>query len=400
MRQIIGPCPPWLLQRSKFNLELNFCDNMKPFFPNTSIPQVAVSTPEELLHASLFGGRHPALGGNPASSRYREFNRWRLVSSLGFLDFNRLGFLKADGVIREADQSEKVAISYSLGAMGANLIARNVLGAREVVHISSMDRFYPGWAEYRRGTRRRPDYIAVDGNNDCFVVEAKGARILQSKTRKSLINKGQTKAVLKVFRYPGGMFNPYSGHGFAPKARVGLATEYPRDTLRIFGVDPDPGLRINVSVEEIQDAYFKILLEKAEGFGNEGVGEGVERGPRFVWTVPETFEEYLTSRRQLDQLPEGSQSTAEHAPVSKSGKRQLWHQFQTTIAEAGLLGEDWDLRTTRSFRLVEAATDEHLQRLIEIAQEMWGESGPLILEGLLREELSLSDGTRIELIAE
>lgn len=397
MRRIIGFCPSWLTQRPKFNLELDFLNSMKPFFPATSIPNTAVTTPEQLLHASILGGRHAALGGHPLSRQYLLFNQWRIVSSLGFLEFDNFGFLRVDSVLGNADPTEKGHISYALGALGANLISRNVLGAREIVHVSSMDRFFPAWADYLDNSTRRPDYLAVDGKNQCFVVEAKGARSLKAETRQDLINKGQTGAVQNVYRYPSGMFNPYAGNGFAPEARVGLATEYPKDKLRIFGVDPEPGIRINVTIEDIQRVYLKVLLEKADALSESeaGLDEGGEL--RFLWDVPETFEEYLENREELGRPVESRLHEASRLPIGQSDRLQLWQQFQGRIAEEGLLGGEWDEYTMRPFPLSETAPNEYSQRLIQIAEEIWGAIEPSVLQEVLGFGSYISDGTQIRI---
>lgn len=398
MRQIVGFCPSWLAQRPKFNLELDFHKNMKPFFPARPIPKIAVSTPAQLLHAAILGGRHVALGGHPLSPQYLLFNQWRVASSLGFLEFDNSGFLRVDGVLQGADPTEKVCISYALGALGANLISRNVLGAREVVHVSSMDRFFPGWAEYLDDSKRRPDYLAVDGKNQCFVVEAKGARFLKAETRQDLINKAQTGTVQRVYQYPSGMFNPYAGNGFAPKARVGLATEYPRDKLRIFGVDPDPGIRINVTVEDIQRVYLKVLLEKADALGEVKTGWSAEEELRFVWDVPETFEEYLEKRERLDKRVESKKYESSQRLIEQHDRLQLWQQLQARIAEEGLLGGKWDQFSTRSFEPAEVVENEYLIRFMQICEEIWGTNDPSVLQEVLGFGSYLSDGTQIRIV--
>lgn len=397
MRRIIGFCPSWLTQRPKFNLELDFLNSMKPFFPATSIPNTAVTTPEQLLHASILGGRHAALGGHPLSRQYLLFNQWRIVSSLGFLEFDNFGFLRVDSVLGNADPTEKGHISYALGALGANLISRNVLGAREIVHVSSMDRFFPAWADYLDNSTRRPDYLAVDGKNQCFVVEAKGARSLKAETRQDLINKGQTGTVQNVYRYPSGMFNPYAGNGFAPEARVGLATEYPKDKLRIFGVDPEPGIRINVTIEDIQRVYLKVLLEKADALGEVKAGWSAEGERRFVWDVPETFEEYLEKREILDKPIESKEYESSQRLIEQHDRLQLWQQLQVRIAEEGLLGGKWDQFSTRSFEPAEVVKNEYLIRFMQICEEIWGTNDPAVLREVLGFGSYLSDGTQIRI---
>jgi aspartate carbamoyltransferase len=74
----------------------------------------------------------------------------------------------------------KNQISYELGMIFAHLISQKKLGVIWTLHLSNLDRINGNrtlsltWTTGRTNNRQEPDLIAIDENDDFYVIEAKG----------------------------------------------------------------------------------------------------------------------------------------------------------------------------------------------------------------------------------
>ena len=93
---------------------------------------------------------------------------------------NKGNYLRVRDFIHEMDRSEKSQISYELGMVFAHLTSQKKLGVIWTLHLSNLDRINGNrtlsltWTTERTNNQQEPDLIAIDENDDFYVIEAKG----------------------------------------------------------------------------------------------------------------------------------------------------------------------------------------------------------------------------------
>lgn len=399
MPNIDGIAPGWVRNLDQFNLELEFDGNMARMLGTPNLPDLAVLTTDRLIWAAVDAGRHISLEPDMHSDRKFFFNSWRITSALGFLNFDGEDYLCGDSVLPELEQTEKTQVGHAIGALCASAIAWELLAARAVVHVSTMDKYYPGWIRYGAGVgRRRPDYIAVDFNRDCFVLEAKGRSGLRNKTKKELRKKAQAGAVAGIYPLLQGQPNPLRTRGFVPKAQVGIATDYGAGRLKVFATDPPPDMAVLVSPEEIVRVYYSELFEKCTR-EDDPIPAVPGIGLRFQLQVPDHLEQYTAGlpEGEDERLPSWRRIEGETADGT-TDRFVLRQQFQAALIEAGMTGDEWTwIRNVPIEEIQMASPEPQTRRMLQLANTLWGENGGTIMIQILRNDGIQPDGTRLRL---
>lgn len=353
-----------------------------------------------LLWAAVVGGRHPTFEPDMYSKRKEQFNLWRIYSALGFLNYEDDGFLCVDSTLRELDPTEKGQIGYAIGALCANVIAWDLLGARAVVHVSAMDRYHPGWLRIDPAAgKKRPDYVAVDAHGDCFVIEAKGRAGLQNATRTELRTKRQTGAITGVYPLLNGLPNPLRTRCFVPKARVGVAADYGSKQLKVFATDPPPEMVVRVAPEDIISVYYRELFDNSDAERAEDEWQQVG-GISYKIEIPAELQQYteLSPDDELSLLPTWRSVTV-RSSEEVYDRFALLQQFQTAFTRAYLDGEVredlWDRPLAEGSIL---APNGREAQMTEVARELWGENGEAILRQIVVSPELQPDGTTVEII--
>lgn len=402
MPYIDGLAPGWVEDVAQVNLELELDANMARLLTTPTVPNRLILSTGRLLWAAMDAGRHLSLEPDMHSDRKRLFNTWRIVSALGFLTYDGDNYLRRDSVLPELETTEKTQVGHAIGALCAAALSWELLGARAVVHVSTMDKHYPGWIHYGPDAgQRRPDYIAVDLNHDCFVLEAKGREDLRKTTRDELRDKVQAGVVAGVCPLLAGLPNPLRTRGFVPKAQVGVATDYGGRRLKVFATDPPPDIAIFASPAEIIQVYYRELFAKCSNEDADAPAPvGLEGGVPFQLEVPYGLERYREGvpDNEVGRPPTWRRIETE-SEEGISDRFVLWQQFQNAATEAGMTGPEWEgVRNLPIDPIQLVSPEAQTGRLLELAGRLWGENGRTILTEILAYEQLQPDGTTVRLL--
>lgn len=376
--------PGWLDERKRFKVEIDFDPCLHSLVPTQHPLPFTVFSAKALLYAAAFGGRHRVLEKDIGSEEKRFINEWRINSALGFLSYDEDGFLCRSPLIDELEASEKTSVAYAMGSMLANAIAYHLLGAWAVVHVSTLDHHFPGWLVYNKASQKRPDYIAVDIYGQCFVIEAKGRRVLDSRTKKGLRSGSQTSSIAR-FSQQRYVPAPLHVKGVRPVARIGVATIYGSKKLKVFGTDPEPDMILRITPAEIIELHYRETLERARDTIFRSADGAIRGMEELELRVPDKL---LSTADEMGHLVLDWRAVPdfEQAPADLFVLRQfiLTSAYQTGLSEAQI------------DRLQGQGASPRLpldQEIFEFARKHLGDHFREILNRVFRENSRQPDGT-------
>lgn len=231
----------------------------------------------DIIHAAITVGRKDwkAVKRHGEYSIYEYKFRRNMINA--FLRENRDGKLEITEAFKWLDPSEKTAVSFFLGLMGAKLFSRKLFDTPWLMHLDLYKNNVTGTNNnlhitYWKTTKNtRPDLIGLNKSGDWNVFEAKGRSNYSTETLKKA--KIQSQSIKTI-------------NNQTPNLMLGTVTYYRKKELNIRIIDPDESnenaveLEIDVS-SYLMDYYYPIAAFIASNFPEIKVYNTV----RYVVTV-------------------------------------------------------------------------------------------------------------------